>query len=108
MIVTLKERKMRALKARREALLRVRPRLIEEAARHGGRYRIFGSAARAEIHADSDIDLLADFSRDTIVAAISAAEEACRSYGLPCDIVDQQCCDADFLQSVLPDSVVLE
>ena len=108
MIVTLNERKKRALKARGKALLRVRPRLIEEAARYGGRYRLFGSAARAEIHVDSDIDLLADFPRDTVVAAISAAEEACRSFGLPCDIVDQQCCDVDFLQSVLPGSVVLK
>ena len=59
--VTLKERKARALQERRAALDRVLPRLAEEAARFRGQYVLFGSAARGELRANSDIDLLADF-----------------------------------------------
>ena len=62
-IVTLKERKTRALAARRAAHDRLLPRLADEAARYGGRYILFGSAARGELRANSDVDLLADFPR---------------------------------------------
>ena len=57
-IVTLKERKARALAARRAAHDRLLPRLADEAARYGGRDILFGSAARGEMHAHSDLDLL--------------------------------------------------
>ena len=107
-IVTLKERKARALAAREAALAQLKTRLAAEAARLGGCYRIFGSAARYELRPDSDIDLLADFPKDNVSAAIRAAEDACEDLGLPYDIVDQNGCGPAFLQRVLPDSMVIE
>ena len=85
-IVTLKERRTRALAAREAALAQLKIRLAAEAGRHGGCYRIFGSAARDEMRPDSDIDLLADFPKDNVSAAIRAAEDACEDLGLPYDV----------------------
>lgn len=106
-IVTLKEREARRLASRRAALARLELRLAAAAARYGGCYRMFGSAARGDIRLDSDVDLLADFSRENVSAAIRAAEDACEELGLRCDIVDQAWCSATFLQRVLPGARVL-
>ena len=106
-IVTLDERKARALSARKTALAQLEARLASAAAQFGGRYRLFGSAARDAMRPDSDVDLLADFPRHTISAAIRAAEDACEELGLPCDIIDQSWCRTDFLQRVLPGAKVI-
>ncbi len=106
-IVTLKDRKARLLANRRAALARLELRLAEAAARYGGRYRLFGSAARGEMRPDSDVDLLADFSRQNVSQAIRAAEDACEELGLRCDIVDQAWCSPTFLRRVLPGAKVL-
>ena len=105
-IVTLKEREARLLASRRAALARLELRLASVAAQYGGCYRMFGSAARGEMRPDSDVDLLADFSRENVSAAIRAAEDACEELGLRCDIVDQSWCSATFLQRVLPGAKV--
>lgn len=106
-IVTLKERKARALAARRAAHDRLLPRLADEAARYGGRYILFGSAARGELRANSDVDLLADFPPECAAAAVRAAEHACAELGLQCDIMEQRACSAAFVARVLPVSRVL-
>ena len=106
-LITLRERKARALAERRAALARLETRLAAAAAQHGGCYRLFGSAARGGMRPDSDVDLLADFPRCSIAAAIAAAEDACEELGLPYDIVDQTHCSAAFLQHVLPDARVI-
>ena len=106
-IVTLDERKARALSARKAALAQLEACLASAAAQYGGRYRLFGSAARDAMRPDSDVDLLADFPRHTISAAIRAAEDACEELGLPCDIIDQSWCRPDFLQRVLPGAKVI-
>ena len=106
-IVTLKEREARLLANRRAALAQLEPRLATAAAQYGGRYRMFGSAARGEMRPDSDVDLLADFSRENVSAAIRAAEDACEELGLRCDIVDRAWCSATFLRRVLPTARVL-
>ena len=106
-IVTLEERRARALSARKAALAQLETRLASVAARYGGRYRLYGSAARGEMRPDSDIDLLADFPGHAVSAAIRAAEDACQELGLPCDIIDQSWCRTAFLQRVLPESRVI-
>ena len=106
-IVTLKDRRARSLANRRAALARLELRLAEAAAEYGGRYRLFGSAARGEMRPDSDVDLLADFSRQNVSQAIRAAEDACEELGLRCDIVDQAWCSPTFLRRVLPGAKVL-
>ena len=106
-IVTLKERQARALARRRATQERIEAVLAAAAVQHGGRYRLFGSAARGEIRADSDIDLLADFPAHKVSAAIRAAEDACADLGLSCDIIDQAWCNEEFLRRVLPGTKVL-
>ena len=106
-IVTLKDRQARSLANRRAALARLEVRLAAVAAEYGGRYRLFGSAARGDMRPDSDVDLLADFSRQNVSAAIRAAEDACEALGLRCDVVDQAWCSPTFLRRVLPGAKVL-
>ena len=106
-IVTLRERRERALTLRREAQRRLENHLATAASRHGGRYRVFGSAARGDMRPESDVDLLADFPERTIEAAIRAAEDACVRLGLAHDVLDQSGCSEDFLRQVLPESRVI-
>jgi hypothetical protein len=54
------------------------PVLTEYARAHGGRYRLFGSAARGQISYDSDVDLLLDFPEEAFGEAWNFAETACR------------------------------
>ncbi len=106
-IVTLKERQAQALARRKAAQARLETVLAASAAQHGGCYRLFGSAARGAIRSDSDVDLLADFPRHSISAAIRAAEDACEELGVACDIVDRAWCSTAFLERVLPGAKVL-
>ena len=106
-IVTLKERKARILARRKAALAQLELRLAAAAAQHGGCYKLYGSAARGAMRPDSDVDLLADFPRHSISAAIRAAEDACDELGLACDIVDRAWCSEAFLKRVLPGAKVL-
>ena len=96
-IVTLAERNAAALSERRSAITEAQKRLAEEAPLHSGSYHVFGSAARCDIHAGSDLDLLADFPRANTSGAIRAAEDICRELGVPCDIIDKSLCNPEFL-----------
>ena len=49
---------------------RAERRLAEEAPKYDGCYRLFGSVVRDEVHARSDLDLLAEFPKVTIGKAI--------------------------------------
>jgi hypothetical protein len=54
---------------------------------HGGRFILFGSAARREMHSDSDVDILVDFPAVKQSDAIGFAERACWRLGLRPDIL---------------------
>ena len=103
-IITMDEREATALAERRSALAAAQGKLAQEAALHGGHYRVFGSVARDEVHPRSDLDLLAEFPRANAPRAIRAAEGICRELGVPCDIIDKAVCSPDFLGFVLPGS----
>ncbi|MXX91134.1 MAG: nucleotidyltransferase domain-containing protein [Boseongicola sp. SB0677_bin_26] len=62
-------------------------RLRGYAASHGGRFIVFGSAARGEMRFNSDIDILADFPEEGRFDAIVFAEDACVKERLPCDVL---------------------
>lgn len=64
----------------------LKSRLRDYASTHGGRYLLFGSAARGTMWAGSDVDLIACFDRDTQQAAIRFAELQCADLNLPLDI----------------------
>jgi predicted nucleotidyltransferase len=61
--------------------------LAQYARGHGGRFILFGSAARREMRADSDVDIFVDFPTGAHMQAIRFAEEACWRLGLKPDIL---------------------
>lgn len=106
---TLTDRKAAAVAAKVAALDQLRPALRDHAQRLGGRFLLYGSAARGELRHSSDIDLLLDFPGDAATkAAWDAAEQACAGLDLDCDIRPLRWCGARFLQHVLPGAVPLE
>ena len=60
-IVTLTERKAAEAERRRLAVAELRVVLTGYARAHGGRFLLFGSAARGTMRYDSDVDILLDF-----------------------------------------------
>ena len=106
-IITMKERDAHALARRRASIAAAMGLLEIEAPLHGGHYRVFGSAAKDEIHSCSDLDILAEFPRESTPRAIRAAERICREHGVPCDVLDRFLCTSGFLQFALPGSRLL-
>lgn len=102
-IVTLRERREVAARKRADALSRVGVRLADLEQRHGGRFWLFGSAARGNVRGDSDIDLVADFPVEVEFEAINEAERICAEVGVPCDIVEKRACSEEFWTIVSPD-----
>ena len=76
-IVTLKEQKAAEAERRLRAVDDLRSALAEYAREHGGRFLLFGSAARGDMRYDSDVDILVDFPPDTLDDAWNFAERAC-------------------------------
>lgn len=107
-IVTLTERKANEAARRRDAVQKLRPLLIAYAREHGGRFLLFGSTARDEMHYDSDVDILTDFN-DPIAddEAWQFAERACWDLGLEPDIRPLAWCTERFLARATPDMQVL-
>ena len=107
-IRTLPQRKAEAAAAKAAALDRLRLVLAEAARGLGGRFSLYGSAAKGKLRHDSDIDLLLDFPDDaSTTAAWDAAERECASLGLECDARPLAWCSAGFQQHVLPGAVPL-
>ena len=67
-----------------------RDRIYEIAARHGARnIRIFGSVARGEERAESDLDLLIDFEPDRSLLDIVALKTELEALlGIPVDVAE--------------------
>ncbi|MBV9248595.1 MAG: nucleotidyltransferase domain-containing protein [Acetobacteraceae bacterium] len=61
--------------------------LTAYAREHGGRFLLFGSAARGTMRYDSDVDILVDFPPDTLDHAWNFAERACWDRRLDPDIL---------------------
>ncbi|MXX91133.1 MAG: hypothetical protein F4213_16605 [Boseongicola sp. SB0677_bin_26] len=106
-IVTVAERKAREAARRAEAAGRVMERLRGYAASHGGRFVVFGSAARGEMRYSSDIDIWADFSREREFDAVHFSEEACAKEDLPCDVLFCGTPSAAFMDMIKDDTVEL-
>jgi uncharacterized protein len=88
-----------------DKLRRQRRRLLDAAERHGvGRLRAFGSLARGEATADSDIDLLVDLKPGhTLLDLAAFRREAGEILGLPVDVAT-----ADMLKDRIRDEVLSE
>lgn len=71
------------------------------AALHGGRFILFGSAARGDFNISSDIDILVDFPEDKEDEAWRYAEDACYARRLKQDIRPKRWCSQVFLDRAL-------
>jgi predicted nucleotidyltransferase len=106
-IVTLKERKAAEVARRRSAVVELRDALAAYAREHGGRYLLFGSAARGEMRYDSDVDILVDFPADALDEAWNFAERACWDRKLEPDILPFAWCKGRFRDRIAPDLQVV-
>jgi predicted nucleotidyltransferase len=106
-IVTLSERKAAEAARRQDAVASLVPVLTAYARAHGGRFLLFGSAARGRMRYDSDVDLLLDFSEEALGAAWNFAETACWDRGLEPDLMPYGWCKPAFLAHVAADLRVL-
>lgn len=107
-IVTLTERKATETERRRRAVDELRALLTTYACAHGGRFLLFGSAARGDMRHRSDVDLLVAFpSADADDDAWRFAEQACWDRDLYPDIMPAAWCKPAFLERIRHDVVVL-
>ena len=86
MVVTLAERKSRAIARLKAGFASASPALAAYAAARGGRFVIFGSFARGDIHPDSDCDVMVDFPTNLVRDARDAAETILRENELVPDV----------------------
>jgi predicted nucleotidyltransferase len=107
LIVTLTERKTAEAARRRDAVAALVPVLAEYARTHGGRFLLFGSAARGTMKYHSDVDILMDFPAEALNAAWKFAETACWDRELEPDLLPYQWCKPAFLDHVSKDMRVL-
>jgi predicted nucleotidyltransferase len=92
-----------------EAVFRYREQLLDIARRHGvSNVRVFGSVARGEDGADSDVDLLVDPSIDTTLLDLARIKlEAEDLTGLPFDVRTPLSLSKRFRSQVLRDAKTL-
>jgi predicted nucleotidyltransferase len=102
-IITLTERKTTEAARRVAAVEAVVPLLAAYAREHGGRFLLFGSAARGEMKYHSDVDLLVDFPDEAFGTAWDFAENACWDRGLEPDLLPYRGCKTAFLDHIAPD-----
>ena len=104
-IRTLAQRDAERVAAKQAAIAVLETELAAYARAHGGRFLLFGSAARNELRYDSDVDLLIDFGSDPAIrAAWDVLESACSRLRLECDARPITWCSQAFLNHVLPEA----
>lgn len=75
---------------------------------HIGRLRVFGSVARGEDSADSDVDLLADFTRRTsLMELVSIQREFAQHLGRPVDLLTEGALSPYLRDRILAESQVV-
>jgi len=104
---TLTERKAARVAEIRRALGVLRERLYDYARRHGGKFLLYGSAARGALRYDSDVDLVLDFPPELEHDAWTFAEEACWDLRLQPDIMPASWSRPEFLKRVRNEAVAI-
>lgn len=107
MIVTLSERKAARVAQMRLALEELRASLAPYARAHGGRFLIFGSAARGQLKFSSDVDILVDFTGPALPPAWRFAEDECARLRLVPDVLPAPWMSEDFVARVSQGAVTL-
>ncbi|MFN3549458.1 MAG: nucleotidyltransferase family protein [Mesorhizobium sp.] len=108
MIAKVAERKQKQVDRIRTAVAAVEPSLADYARRHGGRFVVFGSAARGDLHHDSDYDLMVDFALPIEREARDFAERLCIDAGLRPDVHLKLDLSAALLERIVRDGRVLK
>lgn len=85
-VLNLAERDAIRAERRRRAVQALGERLTVYARERGGRYLLYGSAARGEVRASSDVDILVDFPSVRRAEALLFAEHICAELGLRGDV----------------------
>ena len=108
-IVAIAERKAAEATRRQRAVAELRCVLDAYARAHGGRFLLFGSAARGQMRYDSDVDILVEFPPDQHAAAWNFAERQPAGTGAsgPRRREASAWCRDDFLALVRPKAEVL-
>lgn len=106
-ILTISERKQARVAAIRSGLPDFEEELRRYARTHQGRFVMFGSTVTDRLHYGSDIDILADFPRDTIGDATDFANALGARFNLPVDVLSYRHCKPEFLERVLRQARVL-
>lgn len=104
MIVTIAERKQREADRRTRAAEEIARRLAEYGDRQGGRFLLYGSAARGTMTYDSDIDLLIDFPEGRLDDAWRFAEQVVAEFDLSLDAMPLAWCKPAFWDRVLSEA----
>ena len=86
MITTLAERKSRDVARLKAGFAQATEALAAYARERNGRFVVFGSFARDQVHPGSDCDVMVDFSESMARDARNAAETILREYGLRPDV----------------------
>lgn len=107
-IRTLGERKAATVAAKTAAIGELHRMLAVAAPALGGRFILYGSAARGEIRHDSDVDILLDFPEERLAAAYDVVETACRRLDLPADLRPISLVSERFLSHVLAEAKVFQ
>jgi predicted nucleotidyltransferase len=100
---TLRERKEAKVAAISRGVAELCPVLAGYARQHGGRYFLFGSAARGDVRYDSDVDILLDFPVERETAALLFAEHEAFERGLVPDLRSRAWCAPAFLERIAPE-----
>jgi predicted nucleotidyltransferase len=106
-IVTVAERKEKEAARRRAAAEEIVRILSAFAREHGGKFLVFGSAAKDRIGPDSDFDVIVDFPHTAETPAIEYVEDICRTYRIPADIHARSTTKSVFVERVSAHALVL-
>jgi hypothetical protein len=106
-VVTVAERKARAVEQLRAASREVMADLRAYASKHRGKFLVFGSTARGELGPDSDFDVVVDFPAALERPARDYAEDVCIRRGIRPDIFLISEASEALLVRVRRDAVVL-
>jgi predicted nucleotidyltransferase len=106
--VTLAERKAAKVAAMTAAVEELMPVLADYARTHGGRFILFGSAARNELRYHSDVDILIDFPIEKELDAWLFAEAQCFQRDLRPDLHIRAWCTDWLIQRAEREGRVLQ